>query len=205
MNDLICLTLFFLVFADSVSCCSVEQGTDTSPWSMEKILHHQDIVVYGQEVSRFTPPDATHRNAIFSVFCVMKNDNTELPIPHNLTVEWVEPHSSCSGTWITLNTPIILGLTRTSSGNFARHEPHDMDSASIVVGDPSEGVLSRAMGVCGLEEAVLPSGRLRSEEPQCPRSVDVATKDVSLCTTGNAAHNAMLPTSLIIVVALCYF
>ena len=138
---------------------------------MERILYNQAIVVYGKETMRYTPPGAPDpqlQNANFTVYCVLKNDDSSQPIPENIIVEEVSPVHSCSGTKITLQTDVILGLRRKeSTGNFLWDEPNvTPDGAAF---DYTPEVLVRATSVCGVQEPAVPQGRDANAMPTCPQ------------------------------------
>ena len=168
-------------------------------WTMQQVLYNVDIVVYGNEKSRFDANDPHVPNAkhgLFEVYCVLKNDDPSKPLPTVITIEEVEPASSCSLNSYTPKTDIILGILRTGRGNFKWHEPNALSGSYYMA--TSEN-LKKAMHVCGMSDTV-PTGRSVSTTPACP-ALDVS----GTCSRGRRLHagtHALLLMGILTVVSL---
>ncbi len=147
---------------DTAFSCTVIHWTHMS---MEQVLYQADIVVYGQETSRYTSGTV---NAIFEVFCVLKDSNYLMNMTTNIVIEEVEPRTSCSATEIETMTHIILALQRIASGNYIWHEVNILDTAAY---DATTDNLNKVMTICGLQQVALPSDyNVTSSNPVCPVS-----------------------------------
>ena len=173
---------------------------------MEEILYKADIVVYGAERSRVPGLDADYagtKDAIFEVYCVMKNSHPDLDIPETIRLLEVEPITSCTGTEYELNQDILLAI-KPKGENFEWHEVNvTPDNMAFVV---TNSVMTDALTVCGLDTPTLPTGRGSSEDPSCPALNQIV---VTADTCTNTAISAMqLTTKLlfsmltIVIVAL---
>jgi len=163
---------------------------------MEEILWKADIVVYGQELYRYKVDDDFY-DSTFQVFCVFKNDDESLPLPQNITLERVDPVTSCSGTNYNLNEDIILAIQRTESGNFQWHEVNVVPDGAAF--EASEENLGRVIWICGLDEHQEPEGSsIDNGLPGCPAIPEIYRECVTCSETstdytcsGNTIHSSL--------------
>ena len=165
---------------------------------MQKILDHQDIVVYGKETERFVKNitgggfDQT-KISRFQVYCVLKNSNSSRPIAEMIDIDIGLYATSCSGTKVETNKDTLLGL-KWAEEKLVWDEPNVVpDGAAFEV--TSSDVLESALELCGLRNVTTPVGRSASAEPKCP----VVNATTACTNSTNIMTSTTTTTSFLIV------
>ena len=69
----------------------------------------------GKEKRRFSSDEKNSaKDADFEVYCVLKTDDTQGPIPAEILIKQVEPRDACSGTNVETGVDVVLGVKRYS-------------------------------------------------------------------------------------------
>ncbi|OWF55865.1 hypothetical protein KP79_PYT11645 [Mizuhopecten yessoensis] len=121
-----------LVTVLSAQCCLVEK--DWTRRSTYDLLDMADVVVYGRDTGHversgvhFQTRVINVTDCLFNVYCVLKGNVTM----KNITIEHINPLSSCSGSRNKLNVgmEMIVTLKMTESGNFKYYEGNALQSS----------------------------------------------------------------------------
>lgn len=113
---------------------------------MEERLYKFNIIIYGVAVGNITYTGSPRVDGLFQVMCVLKGDNH---IKENITINEIYPETSCSRTneHVEMNVPVIVGLKKTSDGNYHWDELN-LESAAFEGTDLN---LRKAATVCGVQ------------------------------------------------------
>ena len=171
--------------------------------SMLEILYKADIVVYGAQRTELAGLEEDTTDAMFEVFCVLKNSVVDVEVPEMVRILQIKPITTCTGTEYDMDEHILLALTP-YQGHFMWHELNvTPDNMAFPV---SNTTMSRALTVCGLDEPQLPTGRDVTTSPTCPqRSEIVVTQDTCTNTASQSLYQTLLLVTMTIIVSLQFF
>ena len=193
INKLIIIMNYYYCHRMQVSGCSSDSFRSMS---MEEIMYKADIVVYGAQRTQLAGLEEDTTDAMFEVFCVLKNSVANVQVPEMVRILQIKPITSCTGTEYDMDEHILLALT-TENGHFKWHEVNvTPDNMAFPV---SGATMSRALTVCGLDDPQLPTGRNVTASPKCPLKSEIeVTPDTCTDTASHSVHQTLVVVAITI-------